>query len=367
MKKTFTTISRLPNNLNKVLTLLFLSTLISLSNLYGQTLSPFNLLTPLQNDTILLTNTNLNDSVLLSWAPSKHPNGVDTTTYTFVLDTVGGDFSNPRFDIPSGMSPGIKLPKKLILQLANQRGITSGVLFAGIWRVKAQSKGIVRYSESTRNIFIRNSVITLSPFNLLTPLQNDTVLLTSTNLNDSVLLSWAPSKHPNGVDTTTYTFVLDTVGGDFSNPRFDIPSGMSPGIKLPKKLILQLANQRGITSGVLFAGIWRVKAQSKGIVRYSESTRNIFIRNSVITSVEELTRLDAINLYPNPAKEEAVLVGLIPHKDVISIIGVTGKTEAVFTASQTSNTLPVSILKSGIYFVKIQSGEAVVVKKLFVQ
>jgi hypothetical protein len=83
--------------------------------------------------------------------------------------------------------------------------------------------------------------------------------------------------------------------------------------------------------------------------------------------VSELKRLDAIQLYPNPAKEEATLVGLIPHKDVVSIIGISGKIEANFTASPKAVVLPINGLKAGIYFVKIQSGEAIVVKKLWVQ
>lgn len=207
----------------------------------------------------------------------------------------------------------------------------------------------------------------LNAFNLLTPTNNDTILLTNANLNDTVLLSWTPCVNSNGVDATTYTFVLDTVGEDFSTPRFELITGNSAVFKLTKANIYAMAISNGIAQGQLFAGIWHVKAESNTLVRFSNSFRNIFIQNNVTTSVSELKRLDAIQLYPNPAKEEATLVGLIPHKDVVSIIGISGKIEANFTASQTAVVLPINGLKAGIYFVKIQSGDAVVVKRLWVQ
>jgi hypothetical protein len=207
----------------------------------------------------------------------------------------------------------------------------------------------------------------LNAFNLLTPANNDTILLTNANLNDTILLSWTPCVNSNGVYATTYTFVLDTVGEDFSTPRFELITGNSAVFKLTKANIYAMAISNGIAQGQLFTGIWQVKAESNTLVRFSNSFRNIFIQNNVTTSVSELKRLDAIQLYPNPAKEEATLVGLIPHKDVVSIIGISGKIEANFTASPKAVVLPINGLKAGIYFVKIQSGEAIVVKKLWVQ
>ena len=207
----------------------------------------------------------------------------------------------------------------------------------------------------------------LNPFDLVSPADNDTVVLTATNLADTVFLSWTPSLNSNGVDTTGYTFILDTTGGDFSLPRFEMATGKVNALALTKNSIYSLAVANGIGSGQLFGGIWEVKAESNNLVRYSTSHRNIFIKNDVTTGINEVTRLNAINLYPNPADQLATIQGLNPHHDVVTIVTIEGKMKHTFTASSPTETLTLSGLDAGVYFVKIQSGNAVVVKKLIVQ
>lgn len=208
---------------------------------------------------------------------------------------------------------------------------------------------------------------TLSPFNLVSPANNDTIVLTNTNLADTVILSWTASVNSNGIDTTTYTFIMDTVGEDFSNPRFEMMTGSNNVLPLTKSVILQMATLNGIASGQLFAGIWEAKAESKSLVRYSNSFRNLFILNNVTTGIGEQTRLDGISLYPNPARESVMIRGLIAHKDVVTVYGITGKTELTVTATETGISLPTHTLSVGIHFVKVQSGEAIVIKKLIIQ
>lgn len=207
----------------------------------------------------------------------------------------------------------------------------------------------------------------LSPFHVLSPANNDTIVLTNTNLTDTVLLSWTVSVNSNGIDTTTYTFILDTVGADFSDPRFEMMTGINHVLPLTKGTIHQMATLNGIASGQLFAGIWEVKAESKSLVRYSDSYRNLFILNSVTTGIAEQTRLDAISLYPNPAHGSVIIRGLVPHQDIITIVGITGKTELTVAATENMVSLPTGALSAGIYFVKVQSGEAISIRKLIIQ
>lgn len=206
----------------------------------------------------------------------------------------------------------------------------------------------------------------LSPFDLISPAEGDTILLTNTNLNDTVLLSWTPSVNSNGVDPTNYTFVLDTVGQDFSTPRFELVTGTLSTLPLTKANIYAMATTNGIALGQLFSGIWQAKAESNTLVRYSTSIRNIFIINNVTTGTTELTRLNAIQLYPNPATKQTAIYGLIPHKDVVSIWGITGKLEYSATAAQATEKLPIDALAAGVYFVRIQSGAAITVRKLLI-
>ncbi|MFN3446919.1 MAG: hypothetical protein ACK44D_14370, partial [Bacteroidia bacterium] len=128
-------------------------------------------------------------------------------------------------------------------------------------------------ADVIENIVVPPPIDSLYAFDLISPVNNDTIVLTNSNLGDTVILSWTPSMNSNGIDTTNYTFILDTVGQDFSNPRFEMPIGSSAILPLTKSDIYTLAIANGITSGQLFAGIWQVKAESQNLVRYSSSFR----------------------------------------------------------------------------------------------
>jgi hypothetical protein len=209
----------------------------------------------------------------------------------------------------------------------------------------------------------------LTAFDLITPANNDTIIADSSNLTDSLYIIWSPSMNSNGVDIPTYTFELDTVGGDFNDLLVEIPTDVFTVLPLTIDNIYSVMVINGVGPGQTFAGIWRVRAESNGLLRYSTSTYNIFLKNNIIpppTGLNEQALADAIQLYPNPANDHITVSGL-SQKDFVTITDISGR--VVFTESAAKTTLDVSTseIPSGMYFVKVQSGDAVAVKKLMIR
>lgn len=207
----------------------------------------------------------------------------------------------------------------------------------------------------------------LSPFDLMTPANNDTITVTNTNMADSVYIIWTMSTNSNGVDLPTYTFELDTAGGDFSgSAHLEFPAGISNVLPFTKSDIFNLMVLKGVTAGQTYAGIWRVKAESDGLLRYSTSTFNIFLKNRVTTGISEQQLADQIRMYPNPSHDRTVLSGLSSN-DLITLSDMTGKVAYTTKATGSELTIPTLNMPSGVYFVKVQSGNAIAVKKLVIQ
>lgn len=206
---------------------------------------------------------------------------------------------------------------------------------------------------------------TLTPFDLLTPNDNDSIIVTNTNMTDSVYIIWELSFNSNGVDMAEYTFELDSAGKDFTNPLFSVPTSFSNVLPFTKSDVYNVMVLNGLPSGQTFAGIWRVKAESNGLERYSESVRTLYLVNQVTTGLSEQELSANIRLYPNPSHETTVLSGL-SVSDLVSIVDITGKTVYSIRAGQSRVTIPTAGMPSGIYFVKVQSGHAVAIKKLIV-
>jgi hypothetical protein len=205
----------------------------------------------------------------------------------------------------------------------------------------------------------------LLAFDLLTPGNNDSIVVTNTNMTDSVYVIWSPCLNSNGVDFAEYTFELDTFGNDFSAPLFEIPTSFSNVLPFTKADIYNVMVLNGLPYGQIFAGIWRVKAESNGLLRYSTSTYTMYLVNNVLTGLSEEDLSAKLRLYPNPSQESTKLSGL-SSSDMVTVTDITGK--LIFTARTTQSelTIPTAYMPSGIYFVKVQSGDAVAVKKLLV-
>lgn len=124
-------------------------------------MTPFHLLAPASGDTIVVTESNLNDIVTIRWSASTHSNSVDPTQYTFWLDTLGGDFGNPLDEIDNGPDTVMLINKQAIKDIIiDPLQIPQGGMFAGIWQITAASGSLVRTSEEIFTIYIINDFAT---------------------------------------------------------------------------------------------------------------------------------------------------------------------------------------------------------------
>jgi hypothetical protein len=221
----------------------------------------------------------------------------------------------------------------------------------------------------TENDIIEIPVVapdSLTSFGLLTPGDNDTVTVTATNMTDSVNITWEASINSNGTSLTTYTFELDTLGGDFNDLLIGIPVATSTKLGLTKADIYMLMLSANIGTGTTFAGSWRIKAESDGLEKYSSSTYSIYLVNEVPATGLKETFADRIALYPNPASDYTMIKGLSAN-DQVTVTDLSGRTIYTAAAQHSELNIPVAGFEAGIYFVQVRSGAASAVKKLVIR
>ncbi len=206
----------------------------------------------------------------------------------------------------------------------------------------------------------------LSPFDLLTPSNNDTIEVTNANLGDSITISWSASLNSNGISSTDYTLYLDTVGGDFGSPIVEEQVGPLTAVKLTHEdILIGVLEPAGVEYGELFAAQWMVEASSDNLVRVSNQTLTVYLRNSIITGLAKVSKGIDFKLYPNPTTHHMIISG-IAQNDVVTVTDITGKIIIEQTSSSSELTLSTADYRSGFYFVKVQSGDQVAIQKLLV-
>jgi hypothetical protein len=99
-------------------------------------------------------------------------------------------------------------------------------------------------------------------------------------------------------------------------------------------------------------------------------TGTIVFAKTLLSSTLGLSSLDKtglVNMYPNPAKEMLNVELNTLNNGSLSIIDITGKTHMTATLPELNNRIDISMLQSGIYFVRIQNNQSQNVVKLIVQ
>ena len=80
--------------------------------------------------------------------------------------------------------------------------------------------------------------------------------------------------------------------------------------------------------------------------------------------LSETPPVEELKLYPNPAKDFVTLYIQGNIQSRVKISSLTGKTIRILTLDQESNTIDVSNLPSGMYFISIEDGDEIISKKL---
>jgi DNA/RNA endonuclease YhcR with UshA esterase domain len=207
----------------------------------------------------------------------------------------------------------------------------------------------------------------LPAFHLLTPGDADTIIVNASNLSETLTISWTNTIHSNGVDPTAYTFILDTLGGDFGNPYDELDNGADTLLIITKQDIKDLIiDPLQIPQGGWFAGLWQVRAVAGSILRNSEETYSIYIVNDIATGLSETNLEQRFTLWPNPAQGYTHITGLLKN-DKIEVLDITGRVVYTQVANEPFVVVPTSDLNAGVYFVRVQSGPTSVTRKLVVQ
>lgn len=211
---------------------------------------------------------------------------------------------------------------------------------------------------------------TLSVFNLLTPANNTAVQIQGAG-SQTVDFTWQNSTRSVGTTPVTYTWSLETAT---ANPvTLTTRTGLtSPSLSLDYGVIADTLTARGLNVGGAFSGRWKVVATSGTLTKEAVAKFNISLTRGVITSVAENALGRAMNLYPNPATNQATLSYNFDKNVDLKVVLVNPMGQEVLSIDENNAlrgevTMDISNLQSGMYFVRISDGNSSTVKRLMIQ
>jgi hypothetical protein len=136
---------------------------------------------------------------------------------------------------------------------------------------------------------------------------------------------------------------------------------------------LQIADSLGLAAGQSFTGKWTIRAVNGPVNRLASASNNITFNRGAFTSVQDLSAAGAINLYPNPAKDQAFLNLNVQGLDQVTVKLVNAIGQEVMTKVVDAEAvgglveLPLTELQQGMYFVRVTDGKHTAIKMLVVQ
>jgi hypothetical protein len=106
------------------------------------------------------------------------------------------------------------------------------------------------------------------------------------------------------VGSNNYTFELDMMTGDFSEPLVSVPVGDSDSMMVDHQTVYGLLVDLGAPDNTPLPLQWRVVANNDYFARPSSSSRMITLTKKVLaTGVNETNLNSFVTVYPNPAKD----------------------------------------------------------------
>ncbi|PKQ63141.1 hypothetical protein BZG02_10285 [Labilibaculum filiforme] len=152
-----------------------------------------------------------------------------------------------------------------------------------------------------------------------------------------------------------------TASAAISTSNISIPASAAIG---HTRMRVILKHRRAAKSGCEIFSQGEVEDYTLDI---SNTAPAIAARSSAINFGAPLSQtppIEELKLFPNPAKDYVTLYiqGNIQSK--VKISSITGKTIKMLTLDQENNTIDVSNLPSGIYFISIEDGDEIISKKL---
>jgi hypothetical protein len=336
----------------------FVDTTKSFTLTFSRDLFGFGLLTPSNNATVTLEN---GKSVPFNWTDLK----ASATTYTLLFDSLGGDFNTPLVTLQSGGSGSSSSLTLTHTSLYNTfmfgKGKVVNDTVGLIWTVLATDGVHTDSASSVRTLrFIKGPDI---GFELISPLDNS-FLFRKNGLTFN--FNW-DSIAQAGV---TYTWIFDTLNGDFSNPLSSFPAnlaGSAAHFDLNPLLLDSLFHLFSVDFEDTLIGKWTVKASKASTEEFALTPFLIQFFRDFPDGVEEVNEAFHLVVYPNPAKSLLYIesVDLKAYR-LYSAAGQLVLQNDVPKAGFNKESIGLDGLPSGYYLLQVATKRGVSNKKVFI-
>ncbi len=260
---------------------LFLITALLANGVRAQdSLALFNLLTPASNTAAQLPRAG-SVPINISWTSTIATNA-QTPGYTFLLDTLGGNFSSPWLTQNSGGDTTLTLTSDQVLSLLAGRGNQPGQSVQLIWTVRADTDSLTRMAEQVFNLNVGFGTDTLSNYTLTMP-AGGAALVYLPGQPSAALVSWNPAIPQVSGSAVSYEFLLDSVGGDFSSPLLvanSDGSGSQAQFSFTEAILASVVSSLNIPSGSNKDFWWTVRARTGILTNLASSPLPVTIWNN---------------------------------------------------------------------------------------
>ncbi|MFA9370816.1 MAG: fibronectin type III domain-containing protein [Labilibaculum antarcticum] len=152
-----------------------------------------------------------------------------------------------------------------------------------------------------------------------------------------------------------------TASAGISSTNISIPANATIG---KTRMRVMLKHRRAVKSGCEIFSQGEVEDYTVDI---SNTAPALATKSSGLTfgsPLSDTPPVEELKLYPNPAKDFVTLYIQGNIQSRVRISSLTGKTIRILTLDQESNTIDVSNLPSGMYFISIEDGDEIISKKL---
>jgi hypothetical protein len=318
---------------------------------------PFTLANP-ANNIRLVTSSSNNNPVNINW--NKSGNALN---YRWVLDIATGNFTSPLLSLTptnNGSDTFVSLTVSAIDAFLSQNGIRKGDSIVVKWTVIAYRNNDSLLANQSFNLLLVREKL-LNNFNLLTP-ANNARLVVEENSTTPINITWS-----NSFSGASYKWMAATLNGNFTNPLLSLPSnnsGSATTLTLTSGTIDGILAANGLAKGDSITLQWTVFAFDIPDSLKANQTFNINFVRARATSVNNAKQSLEVNIYPNPVKD--VLFIESTKLDVSAeVLSIDGKI-LLQSNSGKLHSIDVSGLAKGMYIIKLQHANEIIVKRIII-
>jgi endonuclease I len=236
-----------------------------------------------------------------SWQPAATTG--DPVSYQWLLDLPAADFSQPVLTLNVANATTFVVNHNSFRNLFLSQQLALGDSVDLKWSVRAISGNFIRLADSAFNIrLVRmpTSADTIANFNLMLPLFGLNFPVQGDPLQQANF-RWRSANRAVGVGNLRYDVLVDTLGGDFSQPLVQLAAFTDTAVIISYGDLADQLLARGVLPGQTFAAQWKVIAKDGPLQRSSGETRPINFSLGVISSLDGL-EIGNSRVYPNPIR-----------------------------------------------------------------